>query len=136
MHAWKQFQTIRNAHLFNYFEWIKYSIIQFLWKSCCLDVFRRKFDKIIDLIIHFFAMIVNLLSHCRSDFFHIFLIEFQQFLHSIDDVINFFCFNSFTNWIIIRNIRTEAHSWMKVFIHVKEKHWGEREYVVVVIELR
>ena len=136
MHAWRQLQTIKNSHLFDYFEWIKHSIIQFLWRFCCLDVFRRKFDRIIDLIFHFFTMFVDLLSHCRSDFLHVLLIEFQQLLYSIDDVINLFCFNSLTSWIIVRSIWVEVHSWMKVFIHVKERHWGERKYVIVVIELR
>ena len=136
MHVWEQLQTIRGSHLFDYLEWIKHSVIQFLWESCCPDVFRREFDRIIDLIFHLFAMFVGLLSHCRSDFFHVLLIEFQQLLHSIDDVINLSCFNSFTSWVIIRSIRAETHSWMKAFIHVKEKHWDERKYVVVVTELR
>ena len=134
MHAWRQLQTIKNSHFFDYFEWIKHSIIQLFWKFCYFDVFRRKFDKIIDLIFHFFAMFVNLLSHCRFNFLYVFLIEFQQFLHSIDDVINLFCFNSLTSWIIVRSIRTEVHSWMKVFIHVKKRHWDEWKYVVIVIE--
>ena len=136
MHTWRQLQAIKDSHFFDYLEWIKHSIIQFFWKSCYSDVFRRKSDKIIDLIFHLFAMFVDLLSHCRSDFFHVLLTEFQQLLHSIDDVINLFCFNSLTSWVIIRNIRAEAHSWMKAFIHVKERHWDERKYVVVVTELR
>ena len=136
MHVWGQLQTIKGFHLFDYFKWIKHSVIQLLWELCYFNVFRRKSDRIIDLIFHFFAMFVDLLSHYWFDFLHVFLIEFQQLLHSIDDVINLFCFNSLTSWIIIRNIRTEAHSWMKIFIYIKKRHWSERKYVVVVTELR
>ena len=134
MHAWEQIQTIKNFHFFDYLEWIKHSIIQFFWKFYCFDVFQRKFDRIIDLIFHFFAMFVDLLSHYRFNFLYVLLIKFQQLLHSIDNVINLFYFNSLMNWVIIQNIWIKVHSWMKVFIHVKKKHWNKRKYVVVVIE--